>query len=407
MSSSISEFSEFETDCANNFVSFIKKTNCRQIIYLSGIANAPELSEHLLSRKNVEEILKRSSIPVTILRAGIIVGSGSASFEIIRDLVEKLPVMITPKWLNTKCQPIAIRDVIKFLTGVMLNDKCFGGTFDIGGPEILSYREVLLGYAEVRKLKRFIITLPVMSPRLSSYWLYFVTSTSYKLAVNLVESMKIEVVCRNNDLQKMLNIETIGYKKSVELAFEKIEQNMVLSSWKDSLITSSAYGSISENIQVPEFGCFKDRKEIEIKNDPEQVLDNVWSIGGERGWYYGNTLWRIRGYLDRLSGGVGLRRGRTNLNRLASGDVLDFWRVIVADRDEQRLLLYAEMKLPGEAWLEFKIIQKGKKQFLTQTATFRPSGLPGRIYWYLLLPFHFFIFDGMINNIEKHKIKTG
>ena len=407
MSSSISEFSEFETDCANNFVSFIKKTNCRQIIYLSGIANAPELSEHLLSRKNVEEILKRSSIPVTILRAGIIVGSGSASFEIIRDLVEKLPVMITPKWLNTKCQPIAIRDVIKFLTGVMLNDKCFGGTFDIGGTEILSYREVLLGYAEVRKLKRFIITLPVMSPRLSSYWLYFVTSTSYKLAVNLVESMKIEVVCRNNDLQKMLNIETIGYKKSVELAFEKIEQNMVLSSWKDSLITSSAYGSISENIQVPEFGCFKDRKEIEIKNDPEQVLDNVWSIGGERGWYYGNTLWRIRGYLDRLSGGVGLRRGRTNLNRLASGDVLDFWRVIVADRDEQRLLLYAEMKLPGEAWLEFKIIQKGKKQFLTQTATFRPSGLPGRIYWYLLLPFHFFIFDGMINNIEKHKIKTG
>lgn len=407
MSSSISEFSEFETDCANNFVSFIKKTNCRQIIYLSGIANAPELSEHLLSRKNVEEILKRSNIPVTILRAGIIVGSGSASFEIIRDLVEKLPVMITPKWLNTKCQPIAIRDVIKFLTGVMLNDKCFGGTFDIGGPEILSYREVLLGYAEVRKLKRFIITLPVMSPRLSSYWLYFVTSTSYKLAVNLVESMKIEVVCRNNDLQKMLNIETIGYKKSVELAFEKIEQNMVLSSWKDSLITSSAYGSISENIQVPEFGCFKDRKEIEIKNDPEQVLDNVWSIGGERGWYYGNTLWRIRGYLDRLSGGVGLRRGRTNVNRLASGDVLDFWRVIVADRDEQRLLLYAEMKLPGEAWLEFKIIKKGKKQFLTQTATFRPSGLPGRIYWYLLLPFHFFIFDGMINNIEKHKIKTG
>ncbi|MBK6772835.1 MAG: SDR family oxidoreductase [Ignavibacteria bacterium] len=407
MSSSISEFSEFETDCANNFVSFIKKTNCRQIIYLSGIANAPELSEHLLSRKNVEEILKRSSIPVTILRAGIIVGSGSASFEIIRDLVEKLPVMITPKWLNTKCQPIAIRDVIKFLTGVMLNDKCFGGTFDIGGPEILSYREVLLGYAEVRKLKRIIITLPVMSPRLSSYWLYFVTSTSYKLAVNLVESMKIEVVCRNNDLQKMLNIETIGYKKSVELAFEKIEQNMVLSSWKDSLITSSAYGSISENIQVPEFGCFKDKKEVEIKNDPEQVIDNVWSIGGERGWYYGNTLWRIRGYLDRLSGGVGLRRGRTNLNRLASGDVLDFWRVIVADRDEKRLLLYAEMKLPGEAWLEFKIIQKGNKQFLTQTATFRPSGLPGRIYWYLLLPFHFFIFDGMINNIEKHKIKTG
>ena len=170
---------------------------------------------------------------------------------------------------------------------------------------------------------------------------------------------------------------------------------------------NSDHVKIIENLQHHENTRINDKKEVEIKNDPEQVLDNVWSIGGERGWYYGNTLWRIRGYLDKLSGGVGLRRGRTNLNRLASGDVLDFWRVIVADRDEQRLLLYAEMKLPGEAWLEFKIIQKGKKQFLTQTATFRPSGLPGRIYWYLLLPFHFFIFDGMINNIEKHKIKTG
>lgn len=405
MSSSISDFSEFETDCAKNFTAYINKTGCQQIIYLSGIANAPELSEHLLSRKNVEEILKGSRVPATILRAGIIVGSGSASFEIIRDLVEKLPVMITPKWLNTKCQPIAIRDVIKFLCGVLLNEKSFNGTFDIGGPEVLTYKEVLMKYAEVRKLKRYILILPVMSPRLSSYWLYFVTSTSYKLAVNLVESMKIEVVCKDNELQKMLNIETMNYKKSVELAFEKIEQNMVLSSWKDSLVTSSAYSSLSENIQVPEFGCFKDRKEVEIINNPEIVLDNIWSIGGERGWYYGNKLWSIRGFLDKLSGGVGLRRGRTNLNKLTSGDALDFWRVLVADRESKRLLLYAEMKLPGEAWLEFKIIQKDNKQFLRQTATFRPNGLPGRLYWYLLLPFHFFVFDGMIRNIEKHKSK--
>lgn len=405
MSSSISDFSEFETDCAKNFTAYMNKTGCRQIIYLSGIANAPELSEHLLSRKNVEEILKGSRVPATILRAGIIVGSGSASFEIIRDLVEKLPVMITPKWLNTKCQPIAIRDVIKFLCGVLLNEKSFNGTFDIGGPEVLTYKEVLMKYAEVRKLKRYILILPVMSPRLSSYWLYFVTSTSYKLAVNLVESMKTEVVCKDNELQKMLNIETMNYKKSVELAFEKIEQNMVLSSWKDSLVTSSAYSSLSENIQVPEFGCFKDRKEVEIINNPEIVLDNIWSIGGERGWYYGNKLWSIRGFLDKLSGGVGLRRGRTNLNKLTSGDALDFWRVLVADRESKRLLLYAEMKLPGEAWLEFKIIQKDNKQFLRQTATFRPNGLPGRLYWYLLLPFHFFVFDGMIRNIEKHKSK--
>lgn len=406
MSSSISDFSEFETDCAENFTEYINRTKCRQIIYLSGIANAPELSEHLLSRKNVEEILKKSRVPVSILRAGIIVGSGSASFEIIRDLVEKLPVMITPKWLNTKCQPIAIRDVIKFLTGVLLNDKCFNRTFDIGGPEILTYRDVLLGYAKVRKLKRYILTLPVMSPRLSSYWLYFVTSTSYKLAVNLVESMKIEVICKDSELQKILNIETINYKRSVELAFEKIEQNMVLSSWKDSLVTSSAYSSLSENIQVPEFGCFKDKKEVVIENDPEQVLDNIWSIGGERGWYYGNFLWSVRGFLDKLSGGVGLRRGRTNLNKLTTGDALDFWRVIVADREAKRLLLYAEMKLPGEAWLEFIITQRGNKHFLKQTATFRPNGLPGRLYWYMLMPFHYFVFEGMIRNIEKYKGKS-
>ncbi|MCY7361058.1 MAG: SDR family oxidoreductase [Ignavibacteria bacterium] len=402
MSSSIKDFSELEEESAKNFLKYIDSTNCKQIIYLSGISNASHLSKHLESRKNVEEILKKSKSAVTILRAGIIVGSGSASFEIIRDLVEKLPVMIAPKWLNTKCQPIAIRDVIKFLTGVILNEKTYNKTYDIGGPDILTYKEILLNYAEVRKLKRFIIILPIMSPRLSSYWLYFVTSTSYKLAVNLVESMKIEVVCRNNDLQKILNIETIGYKKSVELAFEKIEQNLVLSSWKDSLVTSSSAYSLAEFIEVPNFGCFKDRKEIEIKNNHENVLNNIWSIGGSRGWYYANFLWKFRGYIDKFAGGVGLRRGRTNNNKLSSGDALDFWRVIVADKEKMRLLLYAEMKLPGEAWLEFAINKKDGKNFFSQTATFRPYGVLGRIYWFLLLPFHFFIFKGMIKNIEKY-----
>lgn len=401
MSSSIKDFSELENDSAENFLCYINKTNCKQIIYLSGIANDDKLSKHLHSRKNVEEILKKSSKPVTILRAGIIVGSGSASFEIIRDLVEKLPVMITPKWINTRCQPIAIRDVIKFLTGVILNNKCFNQTFDIGGPEILTYKEILLGYAVVRNLKRYIFTVPVMSPRLSSYWLYFVTSTSYKLSVNLVESMKIEVICRKNEFQKLLNIETIGYKKAVELAFEKIEQNLVLSSWKDSLITSSSTYSLSEHFEVPNYGCYKDKKETEILNNPETVLDNIWSIGGDRGWYYGNFLWNLRGYLDKLAGGVGLRRGRTNKNIINTGDALDFWRVLVADKDKMRLLLYAEMKLPGEAWLEFEINSRNNKDFLSQTATFRPFGLFGRIYWYSLLPFHFFIFNGMLRNIVK------
>ncbi|HMS33196.1 MAG TPA: SDR family oxidoreductase [Ignavibacteria bacterium] len=404
MSSSIKEFELLEAETAKNFSEYIEKTNCRQIIFLSGISNEKKLSKHLSSRKNVEDILKKGKTPVTILRAGIIIGSGSASFEIIRDLVEKLPVMITPKWLNTRSQPVAIRDVIKFLTGVILNEKCLNKTFDIGGPEILTYKEILLGYAEVRKLKRLIITLPVMTPRLSSYWLYFVSSASYKLAVNLVNSMKIEIVCKNNQLQELLEIKTIDYKRSVELAFEKIEQNLVLSSWKDSLITSSKYNRLSELVEVPGYGCYSDKKQIKISNNPDQVLDNIWSIGGNRGWYYANFLWKLRGYFDKLIGGVGLRRGRTNKNIISAGDALDFWRVLVADKDNRRLLLYAEMKLPGEAWLEFKIRKFNCSEMLEQTATFRPYGIFGRVYWYALLPFHYFIFNGMLRNIENYKV---
>jgi uncharacterized protein YbjT (DUF2867 family) len=401
MSSSVNNFEDLEAKSAENFVKFIDQTKCRQIIYLSGISNEKKLSKHLMSRKHVEEILHRSKVPVTVIRAGIIIGSGSASFEIIRDLVEKLPVMITPKWLNTRSQPIAIRDVISFLTGVMLHDKCIGRTFDIGGPEILTYKEILEGYAEVRKLKRLIITLPVMTPRLSSYWLYFVTSTSYKLAVNLVNSMKVEIVCRDNELRDILGIRTTSFKKAVGLAFEKIEQNLVLSSWKDSLITSSAYKSLAEYVEVPIFGVFTDKSDIEISNDPSQVLENIWSIGGNRGWYYGNFLWKVRGFIDKLAGGVGLRRGRTSPDKISSGDALDFWRVLIADRENRRLLLYAEMKLPGEAWLEFRIVKEKNQEHLIQTATFRPNGLMGRLYWHSIQPFHFFIFDGMARNIVK------
>ncbi|MEO8664478.1 MAG: SDR family oxidoreductase [Ignavibacteria bacterium] len=403
MSSSIKDFEKLEEEAAKNFSAYVSDTGCSQVIYLSGIVNEKKLSRHLSSRKNVEEILKRGTVPVTILRAGIIIGSGSASFEIIRDLVEKLPVMITPKWLNTRSQPIAIRDVIKFLTGVISNGKCLNKTFDIGGPEILTYKQILLGYASVRNLKRIIITLPVMTPRLSSFWLYFVTSTTYKLAVNLVESMKIEIVSKDNKLQEILHIETIDFRKSVELAFEKIEQNLVLSSWKDSLITSSAAYSLTDFIEVPNFGCFKDSKEILITNDPGQVMKNIWSIGGLKGWYYGNFLWKIRGMMDKAVGGIGLRRGRTNQNAIAAGDALDFWRVLIADKEKKRLLLYAEMKLPGEAWLEFKIENKKSGNYLYQAATFRPNGIFGRIYWYLLFPFHFFIFNKMIRNIEKFR----
>jgi uncharacterized protein YbjT (DUF2867 family) len=399
MSSNIKDFGSLEELSANNFVTLIQQTTAKQIIYLGGITNEEKLSKHLASRKRVEEILSQSNIPLTSIKAGIIVGSGSASFEIIRDLVEKLPAMITPKWLNTRHQPIAIRNILEYLSGVLLKPETFNKSYDVGGPDVLSYKEMLLQFAEVRGLKRFIFTVPVMTPRLSSYWLYFVTSTSYMLAINLVNSMKTEVVAKDNELEKMLNIKPFTYKEAVQLAFQKIEHNNVISSWKDSLISSCSDNSLLDHINVPTDGCLFDRREKEINTNADEVLENIWSIGGERGWYYGDWLWHLRGFLDKLVGGVGIRRGRTNVHTINIGDTLDFWRVLAADKHNKRLLLYAEMKLPGEAWLEFNIIKKNEKYFLKQTATFRPKGLFGRLYWYSVLPFHYFVFDGMAENI--------
>ncbi|MCU0370671.1 MAG: SDR family oxidoreductase, partial [Bacteroidales bacterium] len=398
MSSSIGDFEELEKRSAENFRDRINQTKARQVIYLSGIINSEELSKHLTSRKAVEDILKSGRYELTTLRAGIIVGSGSASFEIIRDLVEKLPAMIAPRWLNTRSQPVAISNVIQFLNGVLLKEETFGRSFDIGGPEILTYKEMLMGFARARGLRRNIWVVPVMTPKLSSYWLYFITSTSYKLAVNLVDSMKVEIVCSENDLAGMLNIELIRYEDAVRMAFDKIEQHDVLSSWTDALSGDTLSQGISTLINVPEHGCFKDMQKRRVNNE-QAVLDKIWAIGGKSGWYYGNWLWEIRGLLDKMVGGVGLRRGRRDDRNLVAGDALDFWRVLYADRSEKRLLLYAEMKLPGEAWLEFKI----ENNMLVQTATFRPLGLWGRLYWYSVLPFHGFIFRGMIGNIVKNK----
>ncbi|MEM0518205.1 SDR family oxidoreductase [Aequorivita flava] len=396
MSGSTKNFDEMEARSSENFNKYMAVTSVKQVIYLSGIVNQEELSKHLSSRKKVEEILYKGNYNLTVLRAGIVVGSGSSSFEIIRDLCEKLPIMIAPKWLKTKIQPIAIRDVIAFLYGVLNNEKCYNESFDVGGPDVLTYREMLEKYSKIRGLKLWIIPVPVMSPRLSSYWLYFVTSTSYKLAVNLVDSMKMEVVARDNKLQKILNIQPISYEEAIKNAFIKIEQNLVISSWKDSL-TAGRISNLKEYIQVPKYGCLKDEQIIKV-TDPENALNNIWAIGGTQGWYYANSLWRIRGFIDKLFGGVGLRRGRTHPDKIYAGDVLDFWRVLYADRENKRLLLFAEMKLPGEAWLEFCINEENN---LIQTATFRPKGLWGRLYWYLMLPFHYFIFGGMIKNIAK------
>ncbi|MBK8111408.1 MAG: SDR family oxidoreductase [Saprospiraceae bacterium] len=397
--SSSSDYQKLELDSAINFRDALLQTKVQHVVYLSGIVNEVTLSKHLSSRKNVEAALGKGQYHLTTLRAGIIIGSGSASFEIMRDLVEKLPIMIAPKWLNTKCQPIAIADVLTLLIKTIFNSKTYDQDFDIGGPDVLSYKEMLLEFGRVRNLKRYIFTIPFMTPKLSSYWLYFVTSTSYKLAIALVNSMKIEVVCRNNKIHEILGVKPITYHEALKRAFSKIERNEVVSSWKDAFISSDFAIHISEFVQVPVFGCFTDVKENTFV-DRQEVVDKIWSIGGENGWYYGNWLWRLRGYLDKMVGGVGLRRGRTSANSLNAGDALDFWRVLYANKEEGRLLLIAEMKLPGDAWLEFKI----KDQTLVQTATFRPLGLLGRLYWYAVLPFHGFIFRGMIHKITEHRV---
>ena len=396
MSGAAANYNELESISANYFVERMNETTAKQIIYLSGIVNDKSLSKHLSSRKAVEDILMAGTIPSTTLRAGIIVGSGSASFEIIRDLVDKLPVMITPKWLNTKCQPISITDVLEFLTKSLLNPETYNKSFDIGGPDVLSYKEMLLQFAEAKKLKRYIFTIPVMTPKLSSYWLYFVTSTSFKLASALVSSMKVEVVCKDNRINDLLNVKPISYKQALDRALIKINEDDIVSSWKDSLISGRFKGNLAHYLKVPKKDCFIDRRKREIL-DREFTIEKIWSIGGETGWYYADWLWSMRGFMDKIFGGVGARRGRTHKKAIFPGDVLDFWRVVYADKKQGKLILYAEMKLPGEAWLEFKIIHNT----LYQAATFRPQGIWGKLYWYSVLPFHGFIFNGMINKLIR------
>lgn len=391
---SSTNYEMLEAKSACNFRNYISKIHVRQVIYLSGIVNQDSLSRHLNSRLTVEKVLAEGSYSLTCLRAGIIIGSGSASFEIIRDLVEKLPVVVAPKWLNTKCQPIGIANVIEILVKVIGEEKTYNQSFDVGGTDILTYKEMLMIYSEVRHLKRFIYTLPVMTPRLSSYWLFFVTTTSYKLAVALVDSMKVEVVCSDTRINDLLGINPLTYRESLKRAFARIQQNEVVSSWKDAMVSGHLDIKVSDFINVPTFGCYKDARQAKVK-DVQRTLDKVWSIGGETGWYHANWLWKIRGLMDMFTGGVGLRRGRTHPDHLEVGDAVDFWRVLYANKAEGRLLLFAEMKLPGEAWLEFSL----KDQTMHQTATFRPIGVWGRLYWFAVYPFHGYIFNGMLRAI--------
>lgn len=395
---SAGDFAAREEATARAFAAALRRTRCARIVYLGGLVDESRpLSPHLKSRLHVEELLRESGIPLTVLRASIIVGSGSASFEIVRDLAEKLPVMVCPRWVDTLCQPIAIRNVIDYLTGVLERPETAGRTFDIGGPEVLRYRDLLEGYAAVRGLRRWFVPVPFLSPRLSSWWLYWMTSTSFPLARTLVDSMKNETVCRDAAIREFLAPPLLDYREAVDKALARIAQNRVPSSWFDALNAGALDPRFVDAIKVPEHGVLRDERRVLLKASRAEVLDALWSLGGRRGWPAMEWAWRVRGWLDRLVGGAGLRRGRRHPTDLRPGDALDFWRVLVADRERGRLMLYAEMKLPGEAWLEFAV----EGDTLRQTATFRPQGLSGRAYWYALVPFHGLLFPRMARRLAS------
>ncbi|MFO7878790.1 MAG: SDR family oxidoreductase [Bacteroidota bacterium] len=377
MKGKVKGFDEMEARVAENFVRAVNALHVTQIIYLSGLTHTKDLSPHFESRYKVEEILNTSEIPCTVVQASIIIGSGSASFEIIRDLVEKLPVMIAPKWLKTRSQPVSIRDVVYYLDTLKLRREFFDRRLEAAGPDVVSYKELLYAYARVRGLRRWVIIVPVMTPRLSSYWLYFVTSTDYALAVNLVDSMKIESVSKKNRLSRLLEHEPQTLTEALNAALH-VEQG-----------------------ELPAYAVYRDKRQKSFPEKNKGVVERrIFALGGDNGWYYANWLWRLRAGIDRLLGGKGMGGGRNVSEPLQPGDTIDFWRVGAASKKEGRLLLKAEMKLPGDAWLEFRLNKS--ENILYQTAVFRPKGLMGRLYWLLVLPLHAVIFRGLIKKLTEN-----
>ena len=388
-------YKDLDKISAQNFLDIAALCGVKRIIYLGGLGVKNEnTSEHLLSRIETGEILSSNKNVQTIwFRAGVIIGSGSASFEIIRNLTEKLPIMTTPKWVNTKAQPIAVSDVLSYLhNGLYLNEK-ENLIVDIGSEQ-LSYKNMMLKTAKVLGLKRYLITLPFMSINLSSYWLNLFTPVPFTVAKALIEGLKSEVIIQNDHAKKYFpNITPISYEEAVKNAIKEIEENQVISRWNDKgdgVWEKNAQNEISKAV-------FIDRKEVDISHiEASKVYQSFIGIGGENGWFDFDFLWELRGIIDKLIGGVGLKRGRRSQCDLRISDCLDFWKVVDLKKDE-RLLLYAQMKVPGEAWLEFKI----KDNKLIQSAYFYPKGVLGRLYWYALVPLHYFVFNNMIKSIIK------
>jgi uncharacterized protein YbjT (DUF2867 family) len=395
------DFHDRDLVAARNFGQAAKEAGVGQIIYLGGLGDPEaDLSEHLSSRQATGEALTQSGVPVTEFRAAIIVGSGSISFEMIRYLTERIPVMICPKWVYTRVQPIAIEDVLEYLTAALETQESLGRIIEIGGSDVLTYGDMMKGYADVRGLQRKLISVPVLTPRLSSYWVHWMTPVPASITRPLVEGLRNEVIVRDPVAQTIFpEIEPVGYSTAVKQALTSLETGQVETRWTDAVVSS--VGHQAPVVLTTLEGMLIERRQLEVSASPQTVYERFTQLGGEVGWLYFDWAWRLRGALDRLIGGVGLRRGRRDPVEIRVGDAIDFWRVEQIVPGE-KLRLRAEMKVPGGAWLEFEAIPARKRRTqLVQTAFFAPKGLFGLLYWYALYPLHGLIFSGLIKALKK------
>jgi uncharacterized protein YbjT (DUF2867 family) len=394
-------FSRRDVIAAENFGKAAKEAGIKRIIYLGGLGNPEaDLSAHLRSRQETGGILRQSGVPVTEFRAAIIVGSGSTSFEMIRYLTERIPIMITPRWVSTKVQPISIRNVLDYLVRALEVPESEGKIIEIGGDDVLTYVEMMLGYAHVRGLKRTLLPVPVLTPRLSSYWVHWVTPLHAKIAKPLIDGLRNEVIVRGHLAKRLFpDIKLIDYQNAVERALAKLNADRVESTWSDSLATSNGDNPPVHLSNLE--GMIIERRVRQIQAPSGSVFSVFGALGGDNGWMFAGFLWQIRGFLDRIVGGVDLRRGRRHPSGIRVGDALDFWRVEALE-GERLLRLRAEMKLPGEAWLQFESnpLEEGSTQ-LVQTVYFAPRGLIGHLYWYALYPIHKIVFSGLFGAIAK------
>lgn len=396
------EFAERDRRAADYFGRAAREAGVERILYLGGLRPKGErVSRHLRSRIETGERLRSSGVPVTELRAAQIVGSGSLSFELVRYLVERVPVMICPRWVRTRTQPIAVADVLAYLVRALEVPESTDHIVEIGGADVLTYREMFLRYARIRGLRRILLDVPVLTPRLSSLWVGLVTPISTRVARPLIEGLDNEVVVEDDTAARLFDVDPVGYDEAVGRALEREERGDVETIWHGAFSSSEEGSGDASSLEESE-GMIRERRSRSVGASPGRVFREVCSLGGDRGWLYADVLWRLRGLLDWVVGGVGLRRGRRDPQRLRVGDALDFWRVEALEQD-RLLRLRAEMKLPGRAWLQFEIEPEddGGPTRLVQTAFFEPKGLAGLAYWYLLYPAHRVIFEGLIDALAR------